>query len=224
MGQAPDLSDLTAALEAAGIYVAVEIRDGALIASGEVDSLEMRDAALDLAGAVAEQRGLTLEDAIEVLEIDVELPAEPSTRFEVDAGTEDRSLLSDVGASWTELAGEEGVPYFPPTDPVLNAAGGSGGDDLRIAGGFQPTAMDDDVDRPGRGDEEISELVRLELREDALTTDLAIQVRTVNGVVHLGGEVASPENAENAEAVAARVAGVREVREALMVENPLRDR
>ena len=45
----------------------------------------------------------------------------------------------------------------------------------------------------------------------------------VDGVVHLGGEVPTLDDAENAEAVASQVAGVVEVREELHIAS-LRDR
>ena len=45
-------------LEAAGIHVAAEVRDGTLYLSGEVDSEANRQAALDVGAAVAAARGL----------------------------------------------------------------------------------------------------------------------------------------------------------------------
>jgi osmotically-inducible protein OsmY len=61
------------------------------------------------------------------------------------------------------------------------------------------------------GDEGIADAVRRELREDASTTDLELEVEVVEGVVHLRGKVPLLEDAENAEAVAATVPGVIEV-------------
>lgn len=49
-----------------------------------------------------------------------------------------------------------------------------------------------------------------ELREDAATTDLRVDVLVWDGVVRLRGTVPTLEDADNAEAVAARVPGVRE--------------
>jgi osmotically-inducible protein OsmY len=62
-------------------------------------------------------------------------------------------------------------------------------------------------------------MIERELREDALTTDLRIEVDVRNGVVTLTGEVERLDDATNAEAVAARVEGVREVREKLLVRS-----
>jgi osmotically-inducible protein OsmY len=70
-----------------------------------------------------------------------------------------------------------------------------------------------------QGDEALADAVRRELAEDASTTDLAIVVAVRNGVAHLRGQVADLDDADNAESVAARVPGIREVVEALDVDN-----
>ena len=107
--------------------------------------------------------------------------------------------------------------YTPPTDPVVTT-------DLHgeaeVLGGFgteedatarpEPSALDG---RPG--DEAIADAIRRELREDAATTALGIEVEVWGGVVHLRGVVAGPEDVEAAEAVAARVPGVVEVADEL---------
>jgi osmotically-inducible protein OsmY len=219
------LTALNDALEAAGIYVAVELRDDALILSGEVDSSEMRQAAFDLAGVVAGRYRLRLEDAIDVLEIEPELRSDE--RDDVGPATpspDDPNTIYDVGTVDPGLAAEEAIPYFPPTDPVIGEQLIEQ-DDVEVIGGFQPTAMDDDVDRRYSGDDErITDDVLAELREDATTTDLSLRVETRNGIVFLRGEVSSPEDADNAEAVAGRVAGVIEVRDDLIVVGPVANR
>lgn len=81
----------------------------------------------------------------------------------------------------------------------------------------QSLSADDDMSvqrsaedaRPG--DEALADAIRRELREDALTTDLAIEVEVDQGIAHLSGEVADIIDAENAEEVANRVPGVQEV-------------
>jgi hypothetical protein len=100
------LDALPEALEAVGIYLDVEIRDGSLILSGEVDSVEMRDAALDLAAPIVSSAGVRIEDAIEVLDIEFEeRPDEDWNKIpDVDAG-----MISDVGTTYSELAAEEGA-------------------------------------------------------------------------------------------------------------------
>lgn len=220
--------DLNAALEAAGIFVGIESRDGALILSGEVDSAEMRQAAFDLAGIVARQRGLRVEDAIDVLDIEPDFLAGP--RDDIGPATLEPSdpmedTVYDVGTIDAGLAGEEAIPYFPPTDPVIGQQR-IDQDEVEVIGGFQPTSMyADAVDRRRlHDDERISDDVRRELREDASTTDLTINVETRNGVVLLRGDVSAVEDSENAEAVAGRVAGVEEVRNELTTVGPIGDR
>jgi osmotically-inducible protein OsmY len=66
-------------------------------------------------------------------------------------------------------------------------------------------------------DEGLLEAVRRELREDAATTALNIEVEVWDRVAHLRGVVAGPEDAEAAEEVAARVPGVGEVADDLVV-------
>lgn len=218
---ADTLDALDDALEAAGIYVAVEQRDGALVLSGEVDTAEMRDAALDLAQAVAEPRGVDIEDAMEVLEIQPDVVSD--ARGEV-AGSDvfpgDAETITDVGTVDPGQAMDEAVPYFPPTDPVIGEQLFEQ-DEVEVIGGFQTTSMqgddDEDAQRSVHGDEQISDDVRRELREDAATTDLVIRVETRNGTVVLLGEVQTLEDAENAEAVAGGVPGVVEVREELTI-------
>jgi osmotically-inducible protein OsmY len=61
------------------------------------------------------------------------------------------------------------------------------------------------------GDEALADAVRRQLREDALTTDLPIDVGVEEGIVHLYGTVEELEDAENAEEIASRVPGVIEV-------------
>jgi hypothetical protein len=133
-------------------------------------------------------------------------------------------LGSDVQDELRSAAGadEGAAPFFAPTDPVLET-GADGG--IAVVGGFAGTSMDDvGVARSASdrepGDEALAEAVRRELREDAATADLAVDVRVRGGVALLGGVVAGPEDAENAEAVAARVPGVRQVVERLDLSAP----
>lgn len=190
-------------LAEAGIHVLAE-RDGkTIVLSGEVDSPVNREAALDVARAVADRVGLRVDDALDVIPeapadatADTEivgagdfkyLDADRDDNLRLDAGFElDPDFTGEIGTTDSMAAAAEAIPYFPPTDPVV---------------------------RPS--DDDISGDVLRELREDALTTDLVIQVVTRHGVVHLRGEVPSLEDAENAEAVASRVDGVKEVREEL---------
>jgi hypothetical protein len=130
----------------------------------------------------------------------------------VDASGANSSNAEDPAAEGDDV-------YVPPTDPVVTTdAHGA----ARILGGFSATSLDSvEVDRSesdGRlGDEAIAEAVRRELAEDAMTTDLQVNVLVVNGVVHLRGVVADLDDADRVEEVAGRVPGVREVIEELDV-------
>ena len=229
------LAQLDRVLEEAGIYLASEVRDGAVILSGEVESDASRQAALDVASALAEPAGLTVEDAIEVME------TAPDTGFLADAAAgggefgyvdpdidhDDRldpgfelepDFTGRIGTTDSEESAAEATPYFPPTDPVVRPTG----DDqtLAVVGGFGATAMDDETGGASfdaRNDDDITQDVVRELREDALTIDLVVHVSTRAGVVTLRGEVPTLDDAENAEAVASRIPGVLEVREDLTI-------
>ena len=69
------------------------------------------------------------------------------------------------------------------------------------------------------GDEAIRDAILRELREDAATTDLNLEVDVEEGLVTLRGTVQSLDDVESAEEVAARVPGVIEVNEELDVED-----
>jgi osmotically-inducible protein OsmY len=128
-----------------------------------------------------------------------------------DAGVEED--LEDAGQA------DQETTLFPPTDPVL-AVNDEGNVD--VLGGFAPDAMaemgvDPSVEDNLPGDEALADAVSRELREDALTTILRIEVVVEEGIAHLRGTVPTLDDAESAEAVASRVPGVREVSEELDV-------
>ena len=231
------LARLTATLEAASIFVAAELDGDTLVLSGEVDTAESRQAALDVATALATPRGLRVDDAIDVLEISPDLAfgaadesgqarsefayadpdANPAARLDPTFELEP-DFTNDFGTTDSEEAVAEAVPYFPPTDPVVRPS--SDPEQLEIVGGFSATSMDEpaaDTALATPGDDELAQLVLRELREDALTTDLAVRVAAVDGVVFLRGIVRTLEDAESAESVAGRIPGVREVREELSI-------
>jgi osmotically-inducible protein OsmY len=123
------------------------------------------------------------------------------------------TAAADIDQDFSE--GEE--VYVPPTDPPSDGAG-------EVIGGFRLTAMDDErVARStiigGSPDEAIREAVLRELREDAATTALEIDVEVYEGIVTLRGSVDDLLDAEAAEEVAARLPEVREVHEELDVRN-----
>jgi osmotically-inducible protein OsmY len=108
---------------------------------------------------------------------------------------------------------------FPPTDPVVTTDQHG---NTQVLGGFEATSMDTQPVGPSAldrvpGDEALADAVRRELREDATTTALEIDVVVRQGIVHLRGSVPGIEDADNAEDVAGRVPGIVEVREELQV-------
>jgi len=230
------LDQLDQTLESAGIYLASEVRDGAVILSGEVIQPADHQAALDVAHALADSLGLAVEDAIEEMDQESERTfrdagGDPVVALDQDAmretitdGTEDTLELDpdfagDVGTSDSQLAVEEGVPYFPPTDPVVRVEDATDDpESLAIVGGFAETAMDEDDD-PATVypsiDDDLAEAVMRELRQDAISADVADQIRVHvrGGVVTLRGTVETLDDADEIAAVAERVDGVVEVLE-----------
>jgi hypothetical protein len=226
---AVDASTLERQLDELGFSVAVEVKGTTLFLSGEVESERDKQAALDLAKGFARTHKLEIDDSIDVLE---ELPDSALTFFDDSEGSDEQDFVEAVrqegldpaddqrvlGTSDSILAAEEAIPYFPPTDPVVEPSGDE--EELSVIGGFGAVSYERSEDaRPGQtlGDEQVTDLVRRELREDATTIDFDIEVETRNGVVFLRGTVETLDDAENVEAVANRVAGVVDVREELEV-------
>jgi len=224
-------------LRSAGIYLAVAARDQAVVLSGVVEGAADREAALDVALAVAEPRGLTVEDAIEVAddeEVEASFEDAGGRAFaaldqdrqapDLTLGTDDEvdvepDFTGDVGTTDAQLATEEGETYFAAVDPVVRPTDDE--EQLEIVGGFAESSMDPDDPTAvfADADDDLAQAVLRELREDAATTDLApaIRVSARHRVVTLRGAVETMQDAEEVEAVAARVEGVAEVREALDV-------
>jgi osmotically-inducible protein OsmY len=221
------IQEISRVLDQAGIFVGVEVRDGRLQLDGQVDSVENRDAALDVARAVGAPLDMPIQDNIEILTIvpdDVWPEADTADddfayAENPEAARLDPDFSADPGTVDPDLS-DEGVPFFPPTDPVVEPSNDE--EQLAVVGGFQSTSMDEDPTDPERrfpGDGQLEDMIERELREDALTTELQIEVDVRNGVVTLRGEVERMDDALNAEAVAARVEGVQEVREQLSVKS-----
>ncbi len=127
----------------------------------------------------------------------------------------DTSSLSTAGVDIDE---ESDTAYEPPIDPVITL---DRNDNVQVLGGFSASSMDSiDVERSSDGtigDEAIVEAVLRELRQDAATTAMRLDVTVIQGVVRLRGSVQDVVDAENAEEVASRVPGVIEVVEELKV-------
>jgi osmotically-inducible protein OsmY len=220
----------------ADLAIAVEEADGALRLVGLADSEEARQAADDIARAAVPDRRIINDIEIEEsapVELDDlgagELDSEPRTADgilteEIEPSFEEQELLTDPFAasgpssSSDDLVGDGDATYFPPTDPVFRVAPNG---DAEIVGGFSSTSdASIEVDRSSDGmigDEALADAIRRELREDASTADLDIDVVVTNGIARLRGQVSDLDDAENAEAVARTVPGLADVIEELEV-------
>lgn len=219
-----------------GIPLAVDVSDGTARVTGAVNSNEDYQAALDVVSSVEGIIGV--QDEIEIAtsaptSVFNDSSAGQGYDFTETPAVEDPDdldiepdLTGDVGAGTSDFqeAVEEAEPYFPPTDPVVEPSDDE--QELDVTGGMQDTSMDELAREPEldsseiepatplagrRDDETIREDVKRELREDALTADLEIDVMVVNGTVVLRGQVADLDDSYNAEEVARRVPGVLDV-------------
>jgi osmotically-inducible protein OsmY len=230
----------------AEIHAIVAEQRGRILLSGAVDSELARERAGQIASSMAPHRqienALTVEHRLsafdeannlspddfvqgeiplsildrqtekEGIQLDPSLTAQPLETNEIDA--------MDSG-SFDELESvEPDTTYFAPTDPVIGIGKHQ---TLEVEGGFEATSDDSiEVDRSAEnnlpGDEALAEAILRELREDAATTDLNIQVEVDQGVAYLQGTVSDLEDAENAEDVAGRVPGVIDVVDELDIE------
>jgi osmotically-inducible protein OsmY len=212
--------------EQAGLHVSVRRQGDALTLEGRVGSAEARQAAEDLARGVAPgyriQNHLEIEDLrpdevrhVRIVEAnDLAAPENAASR----AKPGDATLTYPARDRGD---GESGEPFIPPMDPTvgLDSEGKP-----QILGGFGLSSLDDvsvekSASDPILGDEALADAVRRELREDAATTALNIDVEVWDRVAHLRGVVAGPEDAEAAEAVAARVPGLAEVADDLVIQS-----
>ena len=223
--------------EGAELHISVEEDAGRLVLTGIIADETERATALELVAEVAP--GVEVDDN---LELDEALPegivgtlgdlvapavderdasleelAEAETLEPGDFTTQETLEFGDAAAGPTSAfddeASEGDEVFVPPVDPV--------GTDREVIGGLQSSAVDEiDVERSADGqlgDEAIRDAVLRELREDAVTTELAIDVEVTRGRVILTGTVTDIQEAETAEEVAARVPGVVEVQEQLEV-------
>ena len=131
-------------------------------------------------------------------------------------------FADEPGTTDVMLAVEEGLTYFPPTDPPTMPDDDSD-EGLTVLSGFAATSIEGPLEedelpvRVQRGDDELAEAVIRALRADSYTTDLPIEVAVEDGVVYLRGTVTSLDDAEQAEEVAGRVPGVEDVEEELEI-------
>lgn len=229
----------------AGIYAAVRVGGGVAYLDGMVESPAQRDAATDLAlrvpGIERVQNDLEIEEfgqpgaetrADEQIRGDISYQMLEGERQDNpnpfgDATEPDfNEPVPQIGDDMTSnvmIAVEEGIPYMPPTDPVVRPSRDE--QTIEIVGGFGTTSDEEYPDLLATtaigdappGDEDLREEVLAALRADAATIDLVIAVTVRNGSVYLRGEVPTLDDAELAEEVAGRVPGIREVIEELSV-------
>jgi osmotically-inducible protein OsmY len=107
---------------------------------------------------------------------------------------------------------EEAEPYFPPTDPVVRQDRSG---QTQIAGGFGTGELPNANTHAATGDvpsdEALEDIIHRQLRLDASTAHLHLNVGVLQGIARLGGIVDDEADAENALAVAGDVPGVVEV-------------
>jgi osmotically-inducible protein OsmY len=229
----------------AEIFAAVRVKDGVAYLDGMIESAAQRDAATDLAlavdGITRVQNDLEIEEfglPGEATQPDEQIRGDVSYRMlEADREANPTLLQEQTEPDYNEpiatigddvtsdpmIAVEEGIPYVPPTDPVVRPSRDE--QTIEIVGGFGTSSDDEfpDLDATTAlgdappGDEDLREEVLAALRADAATTELIIDVTVRNGTVRLRGEVQTLDDAELAEEVAGRVPGIREVIEELTV-------
>ncbi len=223
----------------AGLQVAVESSEGALVLNGVVDTEEARQAASDIAGQLAPDARIDNQLEVETIlptNLDDFVGEQPTAELsetsadieatggELEPDFTDQFSITDAeqasGASSSNAddpASSGDAVYSPPIDPVVTTdAHGS----AHVLGGFgseEDVAVEPSASDTHPGDEALADAVRRELAEDAATADLNIFVAVRNSVAHLRGQVADLDDADNAESVAARVPGIREVVEELEV-------
>lgn len=220
-----------------GLFVVVEDTEDGLHLTGRVDSSANSQAAEDIARSMASGRevinDLEVEDVWPYEAGDV-TPENLGGTQDLDSFTSSEELEPDFAnqalssdpvsapgptSSLDDVVNDGDVVYFPPTDPVIQVDDDG---DVHVLGGFSSTSTDAvEVDRSTMddqpGDEALADAIRRELREDASTTDLRIEVVVTNGIARLTGRVPDLADAENAEAVARGVPGVLDVDELLQI-------
>ncbi len=231
-----------------GISIVVGEAGGAIVLSGRAESDEERSRAVRLARSLAPDRRIVnslevervvaegIEDTTGV-NADELNPGEPamspppvlkSTGYDADLNdvpleTDEMDVVDPTYEVTSDRVApvEEDPSYFAPTDPVIGV--GQEGE-VEVRGGWTPTSMTSEevaasAEDNQPGDEALADAIARELREDASTLALNLEVEVDQGVAHLRGTVTDLTDAENAEEVAGRVPGVRDVIDEMTVSS-----
>lgn len=134
----------------------------------------------------------------------------------------ERELNSDETVD-PYVASDEGVPWVPPTDPVV-APDSRDPEGLQVAAGIGVSSLDEPYDAdhhstPLTAEDEVTARVREALRADAMTTAYAdtLDIDTDGDVVTLRGTVADSDDLEAVLAAAAIADGIADVRDELEI-------
>lgn len=126
---------------------------------------------------------------------------------------------TDLPLGYTEnqrLAGDEGLAYYPPEDPVVLPSDDSD-QDLEVATGFGVTLRDSGYDReelPAHiegADHDLAEDVVEALKISSIISGFRVKVEVEDGVVYLSGVVSTFEDLGRMESVVHNVPGVEDV-------------
>ena len=220
--------------EDAELFIAVSEDEGRLILTGLLSTEREREVALEVVRDVAPN--IEVDDNLEIGGVlpgglgtlgrpaaAIELPQTEAGERTLEPGdfTDQETIRFGEAAAGATSAFEEDEAgsgsevYVPPIDPV--------GTDREVIGGLQESSMEDIDVAPSAldgalGDEAIREAILRELREDAQTRDLDLDVQVEQGRVVLRGHVLFIEDVDGAEEVTSRVPGVVEVEEELEVD------
>lgn len=126
---------------------------------------------------------------------------------------------NDLPLGYTEnqrLAGDEGLAYYPPEDPVVLPSDDSD-QDLEVATGFGVSLRDAGYDREELpphiegADDDLAEDVVEALKIASIISGFRVQVEVEDGVVYLSGVVSTFDDLARMESVVHSVPGVEDV-------------
>jgi hypothetical protein len=190
--------------------------------SGE-EPPEDQDAVLELDEIAEPDEGLTgTERELGYLEAGVD----PTGGIGTDVQSVETLIEREENSDETSdpyVASDEGVPWVPPTDPVV-VPDERDPQGLMVAAGIGTTSLDEPYDADHHStllpaEDEMTARVREALRADAMTAGYAddLEIDTDGDVVTLHGTVDDMDDLDAVLAVASVVSGISEVRDELEV-------